>query len=255
MDDLDDRFGLVAVVLAGGARDQLAEEAGVATRALVPVGGRAMGTYVLDALAVSRRVKRVVLVGAEGLSGLTDVRLPGGEGLMASLSHGCAAAAQFGPKRLLILSADLPWLTGPAIDRWVEGAPLGDLVYPVIPESASVERFPGQRRTKVRLRSGRYTGGNLFLVLPSVLPQLLPWIDRAYRARKNPLALARMIGFWTAASLAMGLATLQGLERSVGRSTGLDVRVDVTEEAAIGADVDHPEHLSAAMFPSMRSPT
>ena len=249
MDEVDD---VVAVVLAGGGIDRLAAEAGVAFRALVPVSGKPLGSYVLDALAASRRVSRVVLVGAEALPGAADVRLPAGERLVDSVALGCGAAIGLSARRLLLLSADLPWLSGQVVDRWLDQVPAADLVYPAIPRQAAMASFPGQRRTFVRLKSGAYTGGNLFLVASAAVPGLLPWIERAYRARKDPLSLARLIGVGTLVRLLLGRATLEGLAQRVGRLTGLEVRVEVTPEAAIGADVDRPEHLRAVPLPSTR---
>ena len=81
------------------------------------------------------------------------------------------------------------------------------------------------------------------MIRPCAIASLIPWIDRVYRARKNPLALARIIGFGTALRFLLGQVTLASLEREVGRKVGLDVRVSVTNEAAIGADVDRPEHI------------
>jgi molybdopterin-guanine dinucleotide biosynthesis protein A len=234
---------LVAVVLAGGSGDRMATDASVDSKGLVPFRGIALGTYVLEALAASRSVQKVVLVGPAGLPGPADLRVGSGERMIDSLAIGCEAARRFAPSGLLVMSCDLPWLRGEALDRWVEEAPKADLVYPVIPEEISIRYFPRHKRTFVRLRSGRFTGGNICLIRPCAIASLIPWIDRVYRARKNPLALARIIGFGTALRFLLGQVTLASLEREVGRKVGLDVRVSVTNEAAIGADVDRPEHI------------
>jgi len=234
---------LIAIVLAGGRSDRLAAESSLESKGLVPYNGVALGTYVLKALAASRYVKKVVLVGASDLPGPTDLRVAPGERLIDSLVIGCEAAGRFGSRGLLVVSCDLPWLKGEAIDKWIEEAPYGDLVYPVIPEEVSKQDFPEHERTFVRLSSGRFTGGNMCLVQPDAIEMLKPWIDRVYRARKNPLALARIIGFGTAIKLLLGQITLEGIEREVGLKVGLDVRVSVTDEASIGADVDRLEHI------------
>ena len=53
---------VTAVVLAGGDdRDELAVAAGVPATALMPVAGRPLAAYVLEALAASGRVREVVL--------------------------------------------------------------------------------------------------------------------------------------------------------------------------------------------------
>ncbi len=110
---------LIAIVLAGGRSDRLAAESSLESKGLVPYNGVALGTYVLKALAASRYVKKVVLVGASDLPGPTDLRVAPGERLIDSLVIGCEAAGRFGSRGLLVVSCDLPWLKGEAIDKWI----------------------------------------------------------------------------------------------------------------------------------------
>lgn len=245
--DHERRGGVCAVVLGGGdGSDPLARAAGVSAKALVPLAGRPLASWVLRAIRGSGRVAHCVYVGSGGerLEPRPDVHLPAGERLADSLAFGLGAALATGPHRLLLVSADLPWLRPEGVARLLDEAPDADLVYPVVREAAARAAFPTQKRTFVRLREGRVTGGNLFLLRPSAAPRLLHVVDRAYRARKNPLALAALVGPLTLAALASGRSTLGWLERRVGAALGMEARVLISEDASLAADVDAPGQLS-----------
>lgn len=257
--------GVVAVVLAGGdAGDRLAADAGVEAKALLPLGDRPLGAYVLEALRASGVISKVFYVGPTNgrLAGLYDVALPGGARMVDSLSLGLGAAlTEAAGERLLLLGADIPWVTGEMIERFVRGAaaattPQGpaSLVYPVVTEAAARSQFPHQERTYARLRNGRFTGGNLVLLRREVVPRLLPQIDRVFRARKNPFALAGIVGVDVLLALALGRADIARLERRVGEILGAPVRALVTEDAALAADVDTPAQLPGTLIPNLPSP-
>lgn len=242
---------VTAVVLGGGEPgDRMAAEAGVDAKALVALDGKPMGAYVLEALRACPQVERIVYVGPTNvrLRGLYDVAVPSGRRLVDSMALGLGAALGDGVAgRLLVLTADIPWVTGPGLSAFLADAPDADLVYPAVTEAASVARFPHQRRTYARLREGRLTGGNAVLLKTEAVPRLLPLMDRAFRARKNPLALAQMFGLDVLASVLLGRARIAELERRLERLSGLRARALVTEDAALAADVDRPSHLPGGL--------
>ena len=242
---------VVAVVLAGGDRDdRLARTVGAESKALVPLRDVPMGAYVATALRSSGVVDDVVWVGpTDGMvRRLVDAALPAGDRLVDSLTLGLGAAMGRDPSaRYLIVTADVPWWDAEGVRTFVRDAPVADLVYPVVAEATALARFPGQKRTFVRLADGRFTGGNAVLLTPRAVPALLPFVDLAYEARKRPFALARRVGWGTLVALALGRARLAGIEARVRALLELDARVFVSEDAAIAADVDHPEHLPATL--------
>lgn len=260
---------VTAVVLAGGdVSDRIAREAGVDAKALLPIGDRPMGAYVLEALRGCSAVRSIVYVGAASarLAPSYDVRVEAGARFVDSLALGLGAAMAItdgNPRApFLLLGADVPWLTAAMLDRFVERAmelPIEpssartgpDLVYPVVPQAAAEAQFPHQRRTFARLRDGRFTGGNVILLRASVVGRLLPLIDRVYRARKNPAALAAIVGWDVLFSLLVGTASIAALERRVSALLGAPARALVTSDAAIAADVDRPAHVPGTAHESL----
>lgn len=242
---------VTAVVLGGGEpSDSMAREAGVEAKALVPVGGKPMGAYVLEALRGCPEVGAIVYVGPVNvrLEGLYDVAVPAGLRLADSLALGVGAALGNAPsKRLIILTADIPWVTASGLSAYLRAAPVAELVYPTVTEAAATEQFPHQRRTYVRMREGRLTGGNAVLLAADAVPRLLPFLDRAFRARKNPLALATLFGIDVLLAVMLGRASIDQVERRLKRLSGIDARALVTDDAALAADVDRATHLPGVL--------
>jgi CTP:molybdopterin cytidylyltransferase MocA len=235
----------VAVLLAGGpASDPIARRYGVPTKAHLPWQGGTLAQGVVSALRASGAVDRIVYVGnpPDGVGDL-DADLPAGDRLGDSLALGLGAAQTFHPGRLLLVTADLPWLTGGDIARFVATAPRAGLVYSVVRRAAVEERFPGQRRTYVRLAEGSFTGGNLLLLAPETVPTLLPFVERVARGRKNPLLLSTLFGPAVIWGLLRGSLRIAALEARVSALLGSEARALVSDDAALAADFDRLEDL------------
>lgn len=241
--------GVTAVLLAGGDRgERLAAQVGVASKAHIPIAGRPMAYYVLAALRQSGVIARIVHVGAcpATLRKLVDAVVPSGERMVDSVALGLGAALAQRPSRVLLATADIPWLTPQVVCDFVDRAPEADLVYPIIPAAVAEAQFPNQKRTYARIKEGRFTGGNLVLLRSSFAPKIIPLLEAVYRARKNPLALARLFGVDVIVELLLGRVALSKLEARAGRILGGTVRAVESRDASLGADIDKLEHLAGA---------
>jgi molybdopterin-guanine dinucleotide biosynthesis protein A len=238
----------VAVVLGGGSsRDPLALAAGVPAKALVSVSGRLLGSYVIDALHGSELIDGIVYVGplTRELRSRVDYAVPAGNRFVDSLALGFGAALAMRPgARVLVTTADLPWLQAEALDRFIGNSPAAaQLTYPIVPAAAALAAFPQQKRTFVKLRDGRFTGGNQMLVSAEVIPAFLELIDRVFAARKNPVALSSLLGSDVLLALLLGRASLQQLEARVSARLNARVAAVISEDVCLAADVDRPEQL------------
>ena len=244
---------VAVVVLAGGpAAAPVREATGVASRALVPVAGRPMVAWVLDAIAASGAAERIVVVGAAPSDVRADVRVPDQGGFVENLFAGADACA--GAHAVLVVSADVPLLSPEGVRDVMLRAPAldADLVYPIVEVELCHRQFPGMKRTALRLKEGEYTGGNAVYLRPAFLMRQRPRIDSVYGARKSPLRLALMVGPWTAFRVLATVLpipsslTLPGLEEAVSRLVGGKARALVTTHADLAADVDRVEDLKIA---------
>ncbi len=239
-------------MLAGG-QDDLSKETGVAAKALVPIQGKPMAYHILRALKQSESVAFISYVGQadSSFASLADALLPAGESMAASLALGSGAAlAKYPEQPLLILSADVPWLTPSAVDNLVIKAPEADLVYPIIPEEVSEQQFPGQQRTYVKIAEGKFTGGNVIVISVQMLPKLLRVLDQLYAARKSPLSLARLFGIDIIIKLVLGRLTIPEVEARAKKILGAELKAWISNDASLGADVDKASHLQGIVLPN-----
>jgi molybdopterin-guanine dinucleotide biosynthesis protein A len=241
-----------AIVLAGGS-DDLSRQTGVAAKALVPIQGKPMAYHVLRALKQSSSVAFISYVGEGDLSfsHLANAFLPPGETMAASLASGSKAAlAKYPNQPLLILSADVPWLTPSAVDNLVQKAPKADLIYPIISKEVSERQFPGQKRTYVKIAEGKFTGGNVIVISVKMLPKLLSVLDRLHASRKNPLGLAKLFGLDIIFKLLLGKLTIPEVEARAKKILGAEMKAYISDDASLGADVDKASHLQGIVLPN-----
>jgi len=241
-----------AIVLAGGqAGPDLAAATGQRCRAMVPVAGKPMVVHVCDALLQATTVSSILVVG--------DVPAP--EGCSQTGDHGGFAENLFAGLRVvgngelvLVSTCDIPFVTPAAFDDLVRrGVELrADVVYPIVHVAACYRRFPGVKRTSLRLREGVFTGGNAMLVNGAFVRAHADQIASAYAARKSPARLASMIGLGTLARLVGAMTVfpnaleLAALEAAVGRLLGGAVaRALVSDYPEVATDIDRLTDLQA----------
>lgn len=237
-----------AVLLAGRENQgTLRAFSGEAWEALVPLAGRPMAAWVARAALDAPSVGRLAVVGPKALeNALADDRViqvdPGG-GLFDNLLRGVAALAPAGD--ILVLSSDIPLVTGAMIEDFIQRARAlqVDFAYPIIPRERVQAAFGDSRRTYVRLKEGTFTGGNLILVSPGQVERLAREAQSLIALRKSPLALARRLGVGFLIRFLLLRPHLPELERHFSRLFGLAARAVVVEDAAVGVDLDKPEDL------------
>lgn len=240
-------LGVSAIVLGGGnGSDAVAAQFGVPVKALALIAGQPMAAHVLRALR-SGGVERIVYVGpvTPVLEELTDVQVTARGTMLENLQAGLAAIGDAG--RVLVATADIPLLTGEAVRDVLSRDPGTGLVYPVINMLDSEAMFPGGKRTSAKLKEGRFTGGNLFLLEPRLVSAFLPRLEFVLDNRKNVIRLAAMFGLGTLVKLALGTLSVAELEGNVSRILGVPAKALVTKYAEIGFDVDKLDDIALVL--------
>jgi GTP:adenosylcobinamide-phosphate guanylyltransferase len=244
---------LPAVIMAGGgADDRVAETFGAPCKALVDVAGRPMIEWVADALANAETVSGVVAVEGptRALSGNSSFDLPivaaDETGFVDTMTAGVQALPE--AQRVLVVTADLPLLTGEAVDGFIRSCQetRSALSYPVVRAERFRETFPGRVKTVARLREGHFTGGNLAIVTRRFVLEQGPTIARTFDRRKSPLGLAGIFGVTFVLRLALGLLRIEDLERRGSELVEGPVSAVPVQWPEIGFDVDHAEDLELA---------
>jgi GTP:adenosylcobinamide-phosphate guanylyltransferase len=240
------------ILLAGGEKGPLFETTGYVEKALIPIRGKPMLAWVIEAFRASQRVDQIVVVGSanlDKLEAMTHVRkrLFTGVNIAQNLLH----AVTYVKHRLyrgakdhdgyIISFCDAVFLTPEVIDDTLQAISEldGDIVLHYV-EKASFERanLPTER-TYIPVRGKDYTGSTIYYVRKlSKLLAAIPKFNELRKYRKDPQKMLGLIGAPN--------GDLAEIERALSRSFGVSVQLRVSEHARLGIDVDKPSDLELA---------
>ena len=232
-----------AVILAGG--DGAVIDPEVRIKGLVPVAGKPMVEWVVDAMRAAASIAEIAVVvpTAEGLGpwvDKVDKLVISSDSFIENMHAGVRSFR--GEREVLVATGDVPALLPESVDDFVRhsletGA---EFTYPLISRESMDVQFPGSKRTYVRLQQGQVTGGNLALMSPALLERNLDIGQRLFETRKSPAQMARVIGFRFIVKLVTGRLDPPEVERKLGEILGGRCSAIYTDHASIGADVDKP---------------
>ena len=238
--------GFTALILAGsrGGPEPVANYAGVAHKALIPVDGTPMILRVVAALGEAGASRIAVSTDeAEVMALLAGYEVecmpPSAQPSLSVLS-----AFQVLGAPLLVTTADHALLRPEWITQFMtDTSPDADLSL-LLAERAEVEAAaPGTRRTYYRFARKAWSGCNLFyLATPKAAAALDLW--RTVEAqRKHPWKVARLIGLTTLARYLGGRLTVQQAVARLGASVGVCAAVVQSRFGLSAVDVDKPSDL------------
>lgn len=240
-----------AIVLAGAPNDgRLRDASPEPYEGLIKIGDRIMVDYVVAALRGCPLINRVVVVGPQELRqhvARPDVEFTVGGGSMIESIR--LAIEYLGPQeKVLLVTGDIPLITEEAITDFLErcqGVP-ADLYYPVIRREANESKYPGVRRTYMRLTEGVFTGGNMILLQPAIVSQCHDLIARTIQMRKKPWQLAKLLGGRAFSKLLCRRLSIREIEARVRQVLGYAGVAIISPYPEVGIDVDKPTDLELA---------
>lgn len=244
-----------ALILAGGGAPlDLENVTGCDDRASIPLGGAPLILRVLAALQGTPEIDNVAAICSPMARALInaksgEVRCEDAHGKMIdNLRRGLTLTSS---EQVLVCTCDIPLVKSETFSRVLAEAARRNLevAYPVVTRAASEAAFPGGTRTYATLRGEEYTGGNAVIVPRGLIERATPLIDAAYNARKNPLALAKLLGPIFIARFAAKKLGIEDIEKKLSGvlncSAGAIVLRDA-DDAAIAFDIDKVADLEAA---------
>lgn len=245
-------IGVTAVVLAGGPPDALsAKTPGAPNKAFVPIGGVALVERTLRALRGASAVSRIIVVAPERVHGhpalaLADECRADGVHIRDSLANGLEGLGL--NEEVLVSTSDLPVLTPASVDDYIMRAheAQADITYGCIERSVHMAAYPQVPHTWAHLRTGSYCGTGFVTIRPRVWPSLERFIERLGKARKNPVALARIFGFRTSVRYITRTLEIKHAEARASYVIGARVRAVVSPYAEIGVNVDRVSDIALA---------
>ncbi len=240
-----------AVVTAGGIpepEDLLYPYTQGESKALLKIAGKPMVQWVLDAISQAKTIDRVVLVGLDESSGVTCQKpislVPNQGSMLNNIRSGVQEVTRINPQAeyALIVSADIPAITAEMID-WSVNKSLetdDDLYYSVVTREVMESRFPGSKRSFIRLKDMEVCGADMNMVRTAVVTGRDEFWDRLINARKNAFKQASLIGFDTLFLLLFRRLTIKKMVKVVAERIGLKGRALICPYAEVGMDVDKP---------------
>ncbi len=240
-----------AIITAGGTfkpDDVLYQQLGVEKKALIPMVGKPMIGWVIDALRGSELVENIVIVGLEPDElNYDDNQLhftPTKGNLVDNVFAGLYKLQEVNPavKKFLIFSSDIPLVTPEIVRGFVEECSIdeGDMSYAVVKKETMEAAFPGSKRTFVPFKGGYYSGGDAFFTDVAAAAGNKKLAKLVTGSRKNAFQQARMIGFGFIIRFLLRTMTVHEAARRASKKANFDGRVVITQFAELGMDVDKP---------------
>jgi GTP:adenosylcobinamide-phosphate guanylyltransferase len=248
--------GYVVLVLAGTRPegDPLAVHAGVAHKALIPVGGVPMLARVLAALAAVPQVARIVVAidRPEVLAALPPCAKPVTTlAAAAGPSASVAAALEQEGVPLLVTTADHALLESAWVTEFLQAAGEGaaasaDALLALARREAVLEAAPDTQRTWLSFADGAWSGCNLFLLRsPAAIGVVRLW-QQMEAERKRPLSMLRRLGITYVLRYRLGRLTLAAALERLGKLAGARLAHVALRNGRAAIDVDKPSDLELA---------
>jgi GTP:adenosylcobinamide-phosphate guanylyltransferase len=244
-----------AIVIAGGIpkpNDPLYAYSNGDSKALIDVAGKPMVQWVLDALGEAKHVDNVILIGLSAKSGLTckkPVHHVSNQGrMLANIIAGVNTSLGLNKnnKYVLIVSSDIPALTGGMVD-WLVNTSMqtqDDLYYGVCPREVMEKRFPDSRRTYTRLKDMEVCGADINLIHVSMISEhLLNTWEALMGNRKSPFRQAGIVGMGTLFALLTRRDTLEEMAQRISKRIGIKGHAIIWPYAEGAMDIDKPHQL------------
>lgn len=238
-----------AIILAGSQGDSPLKDIN-RNKALIKIHDKEMVLYVVDALKKLDFIEKVALVGEQDellpLKDHVDTIIDGSDSMTQNILKGanCFSDEEF----VLILTSDIPMITSEAIRDFVEKAQKldGEFFYPIVEKECNEKKYPGVKRTYVKIKDGTFTGGNIFLVRAGVLKTAIYKAESFLTNRKKPWKLAHMLGISFIIKFLLGSLTIAELEKRVSGIFGAKAQAIKSPYPEIGTDVDKKSDLMFA---------
>jgi len=230
------------LILAGqreGVVDPLCAAAGIERKAVLPINGRPMIDYVLDALrnAGLKRPFHVSGFGAEynmELAQSPSAAGPAGSAL-AALEAGITTP-------VLLTTCDHPLLTADMVDAFISGArdSRADFCVGLAEKSIIDPAYPHVKRTYLNFKDTSTSGCNLFYIANDAGLAAIRFWQSAQHHRKNPLKLASQFGVGIFFRYLFGQLTLDGAFKYASKRMKISAKPVLLPFAEAAIDVDKP---------------
>ncbi len=215
----------------------------ISNKALLKIKEKYMIEYIIDTMRRSSLIDKIAVVGpkeqlSEVLGDRVDYVI---EGTDSIVTNGLLAMEHFkNDKQVVIATSDIPMLTVEALEDFINQglSKNADLCYSVVDKKINDQKYPEVKRTYARLWEGQFTGGNIFLFNPAATDKCKLFIEQMLEYRKSPAKMAMVLGFGFLLRLALGILTINMVQKKCEKLLGIKGAVVISEYPEVGNDVD-----------------
>ena len=247
----------VAVLAGGVSTVSLFEGYTPGYKSIIPVKGRPMIQFVLDAIGEVSQVERICIVGPEKIRGAIDNSsryeyTPGGNSVGESIFNGVRYFSD--SPLVLLLPGDLPLINPLSVIDFlkkcggIETSYDAAILWSMVPEESFTGPFVKITKGYNRFRDVAVCHGNLLLMTPSILKnqKIVSRINAVYDVRKSSLKAAVAVGLFVGAIYAVGVHFLRAmtLKQTAGilsRHLAVEMIPVLLEHPEIAVDIDTPD--------------
>jgi GTP:adenosylcobinamide-phosphate guanylyltransferase len=242
------------ILMAGGVPqedDLLHEHTQGKPKALLPLAGKPMVQWVLDALEGVDRIGGIILVGLGPDVGFTSSKVIAHVSDHGSMLRNVIAGVDQlmeinpGAQQAVVCSADIPLITPTIVNDYLDQCRDAevDLHYGAVGRELMEGRFPESRRSYIHLTDGDLAGADIFVINPRIAYSNRQLFEDLMGSRKSVLKQAGRIGWVTLLKLLLRQLSLAEAEERVCKAMGLTGRAVLVKHAELGMDVDKPFQL------------
>ncbi len=245
--------------------DPLCEMANVKNKALIPLAGKPIISYVIEALDKTERIESITIVGLEENQldietekPLTFVPSSGSNYDTAISAVNYFTSRENPPQYVLSLSSDLPFITSDVVERNLTLAEKIakqfeqrtkkqiELFYPFVPKKIVEKRFPQVTKRFRKFKEGVFATGDFFLYNPrsALKPEAQRVAQAILKNRKNMLKILGGFSFLAIPKYLLGRLSLEtDVKPTMKRLMNIELETLISKDPEICVDLDYPEDL------------
>jgi len=230
------------LILAGqreGVIDPLCAAAGVERKAIIPINGKPMIDYVLDALSAAKLKFPFHVSGFDAAYDTRLVQSPSAPGPAGSAYAALKDGIEF---PCLMTTCDHPLLTRDMLDIFITGAKQSsaDFCVGFAEKSVIQPAYPDVKRTYWKFSDTPVSGCNLFYVANEDGLKVIEFWKQAQHLRKQPIKLARTIAWGLLFKYLLGRLSLADAFSYVSKRLDITATPILIPIAEAAIDVDKP---------------
>lgn len=242
------------LLLCGGEnKGTLFSETSVKYKALLPLAGKSMAAYALDAILKSNISETIAVSGSPDIKNALETAAGGTKTILfLEAKNSMFENTIDGIKALgdcdfvFVMTGDAPLVTGEMIQWFLKECGVisqeADVYWPIIEKRHVLDKFPDAKRTTMKLKEGIFTGGNFALAKPAFFSANEPLFTQAIALRKSPLGLLKLLGLFFVIKFFLGLLSISDIEKRIGEILpGWKAKGVPAPYPEIGMDVDKIE--------------